>query len=267
MPIQILSTDVLPGSYFNAYSFHKTRFGALLGGWVTQRDIGPDKIYYWGADGSTGVLNWIWCPGPYHFNDPAVIAPVHPSRRNWLYMYCTVMHNKWPPLGAAVMVQHNHCFFATSVDNGKSWTPHEIVVKDCWSPGVIHTGEHIAIYSNDKDGWAQVTYMDDNGLEMLAPTERLKNSNNEEFKATNLHVSFHQGWWRLVANHPMLHHILLYVSKDRGRWHPIDGTGVIIADGANLLLTPELHGNRLNFSLNGKRNHEWQIAMTGGLVA
>lgn len=128
------------------------------GGWLTEADVGPDKIYY------SELVNGLWTrpilafakPG-FHVNDPTIIK--HPQQ-DWLFMYYTALNNN---LVASGQIFSNVIGFASSVDGGKIWTDHGIVIGDpnvagggsnsidnfgAWSPSAIVRGNEIWVYYN-----------------------------------------------------------------------------------------------------------------------
>ncbi len=173
---------MLSGQY-NLYA--PTVIGNTLwvGGWKTPGQT-EDAIYvshyndeHWSAP--TLVLSK---PG-WSFNDPTVIVPPSTEgvdRSGWLYMYYTALPGSCKRDPSVCMHTNNIVGFASSVDGGKHWKNHGVIIQknngmnNCgaWAPsavvddGQIHLYFHAAIidcptnrlnniyrYTLDATGW------------------------------------------------------------------------------------------------------------------
>lgn len=191
-------------------------------------------------------------------------------------MYCTALADKWTKLSD--MIANNNLYFAHSTNNGASWFGHREIALDSWAPSALQMGDHIRVFSMNKDGLAQFQKLDQNGWTIISPNEFCINTETgKPFTALNLHVSAVPSpgtGYRLVANDGTLHSIIYYHSQDLKNWTPLrPGNASLLYGGSHSLLTPELWGSKLTFSYgntqadthdfqNGEIIMEWDVTIT-----
>jgi len=248
-----------------------------LGGWATRAETGPDRLYQAEISDSgkwvglhpvkfqnvgypAGVI-----PG-FHVNDPSIIQ--HPTQP-WLVMYYTMLANE--NATATQMTRRNWVGFATSTDDGVSWTHHNVVIGQdngssnsairyagAWAPSAVpvsddeirvyyHTGssnciDADCIVQGDRLA-AQVLFTKFNSTcWQKTDVVEAKLESGAPLRAVNVDVAWRDGKWWLVGNDLTVRNIVLYQSNDGVTWVPYNGTdGVLIRGGAAQLLTPHLN--------------------------
>lgn len=163
------STKIFHGGWASSYDTSEY-FRLLNRGASPTRIFGPDKIYVskllGEVNANTISTKLALAVRGYHVNDPTVIKP--PStpdidRSKWLYMYFTMLDNRIPELCRSEQRELLDCpevftghdiGFASSTDQGESWTFHGIVVKaansadgeGAWMPSAQVIDNQIYLY-------------------------------------------------------------------------------------------------------------------------
>ncbi|GEM_PF-2163871 len=242
-----------------------------LGGWLTNEDVGPDKLYLSSYQNGSWTwpqpINWTnagYSPGVkpgYHINDPSVIHPPSSDgidRSQWLYMYYTGLSNTIAG-GPETQWSANHEIgFASSVDGGATWTDHGIIVASAasgdghgaWSPSAIVVGSEIWLYyhTGTLDFTKTINFrqrLNANGWQTLATAERLSFPENISFNSganvtllSNIDVSLWNGRYVLLANTTDLLNVVRFSSSDGLTWRKTESNPKIIQGGINHILTP-----------------------------
>jgi len=159
----LVETNLLIGGLNNVYAPTVLEYNGVnrmwIGGWLTEQDYGGDDAIYYSE-----FKNGAWTfpvisfskPG-FLVNDPTVIQAPSSSgidRSNWLYMYYTALDST-----TANPTEDNVVGFASSIDGGKTWTDHGIIIEknngfnDCgpWAPSAIINGQEIWLYYHGND--------------------------------------------------------------------------------------------------------------------
>lgn len=248
-----------------------------MGGWLTNRDVGADKIY------SSEFKRGSWTKprvsfkkDGYHINDPSVIK--HPQQ-DWLFMYYTALSNDD---AAANRLNRNVVGFASSVNGGKSWTDHGIVISQnnginssgAWAPSAFVKGNEIWVYyhtNNTPEVFR--TRFNLTGWQKIGATERVNFVKKGKVCApgvsaftcsmcksfgwcsagtlidgwvadiaqfrVNVDVSWQSPWLNMLVNDPTSHTISRYIGTNGVDWftHPQD-LNPIINGGSNYFTTP-----------------------------
>lgn len=271
----VTGMTALPGWSFNAYSFVETPMFpgmALVGGWATQADVGPDQLYTTSVNGGElSSLQWTTSPyGSVHLNDPTVVQPTsdaNQDRTGWNYMFVTSLNNQWTSFED--ITTHNNVAIATSVGNGP-WTLQGDILQDAWSPTALQYGDHIDIISNDHLGRLQVSSVAENGWQELSHRYFL-DSRGGELHGLNPSVAYLlDGRLLLVSNgfgrDGGLGDIVAFISSDNGHtFSPWSSAGPsLIHSEDHMLLTPEVkvtgqHSIELTFSEDGHYTMRWDL--------
>ena len=276
---QPLKTDVLLTGLRSMYApvvlDHAGVKRMWLGGWLTDSDpteflqhvsrgddltqvVGADKIF------ASELVNGTWtapvlafAKGGFHVNDPSVIAPPSSDgidRSRWLYMYYTALDNRIAAGNPSEWSKNHAIGFASSIDGGKTWTDHGIVVSPwqsgdgmgAWAPSAIVIGNEILVYyhSGTPDFSQPINFrvrFHLTGWQQLGGPERLTFAVPETptVLVSNVDISRQGALLVMLANTLDLRNIVRYVSQDGLSWvrHPMD-TNPIIFGGPNLVLTP-----------------------------
>lgn len=224
------------------------------GGWLTKEEVGPDNIY------RSELVQGKWSrptmsfqrPG-FHVNDPSVL--VHPKQK-WLFMYYTALDNVYA--NDKDMTERNWVGFASSINGGKSWDDHGIVIGQdngldgtgAWSPSAVLVGSEIWVYyhTNSKDFSKPITLRTRfslDGWKVVGATERLSfpddEATGEVTLLSNLDVAVAGSKFIMVANSTGLNSIRRFVSKDGLSWLREPRDPLIAAGADQLVLTPHLH--------------------------
>lgn len=239
--LALLSTVVMPGATYDAYSYTQPDAMpgvALIGGWATKADIGPDQLY-WTRAGEIQPHPLVWANAPLvaHLNDPTVIA----GPRGELLMYYTALPNV--DATAAEMDLENHIGMAISYDGGAMWWDRGIIVEDGWSPSalVIDGTPFLFWHTNGSDPVVKMTVLQPGGYVLPGDS----GFTLQGVDAVNVSVArLADGSFLLVGNgigpNPF-YDIVAYRSVDLLNWEPFQpGNPILINAGAAQLLTPEV---------------------------
>src|SRR5262245_33626133 len=268
-PSPLAMTPVLRDLY-SLYSPSVIALGGIklmwTGGWLTAADPagyldavesgvdprmipGADKIFYSDFNGSL----WSWPVLSfqkigYTVNDPTVIQ--HPVY-DWLLMYYTALDNpSTNPLNSG-----NHVIgLASSIDGGKTWTDHGIVISKeesgdvagAWSPSaVVAGGERWVFYHTASQNFKRpITFRQRfaaNGWQKIGDAERLNFPGAPSVVLlANADVTRLETQYLLLANSLDACNVMRYVSADGLNWtlppgitHPY-----LIEGGPNNVFTP-----------------------------
>ncbi len=273
---EILATEyVLSGRNVYSPTVLRTVNGVRrvwFGGWLNDGDR-TDRIYMSdeAAPGAwTAPVVVLERPGQL-VNDPTVLR--HPIYPTWLFMYFTVLTDPND-------TSNNQIGFASSIDEGRSWWDHGIIIgrdnglDQCgaWSPSALVVGSEIWVYFHGNLSAVcsslQVyrVRLDLNGWQRLA-TEIVTLPG----PVLNVDVNSQQGQFVLWADAPDLRAISRYISTDGLTFMGSPGAPVINA-GAAMINTPhcEVVSNDLcrlwfGFSPSGSVTdfssiHDWTIS-------
>src|SRR5262245_37842275 len=234
----VIQARLLQSGFYNMYAPTHIDKDLLVGGWPTENDIGPDKIY---RLQSSQLFPALAKPG-FHVNDPSVIR--HPDY-GWYFMYYTALGDEYDTFDE--MVCHNYIGFASSVD-GVTWTDHGIILGQwngldnfgAWSPSAIVVGQEIWLYfhANAPGNMVYRARLNINGWQLLKTS--YVQFPDVKFMRTNVDVFQRNGRFEMLANSSDLKQIWRYVSQDGIRWVDADA-GKPIIDASNtsaLVLTP-----------------------------
>jgi hypothetical protein len=201
----------------NAYSPCLTEFNGqrrlFIGGWLTEADVGPDKMYMSVLSGN----DWLWPtvnftkPG-YHVNDPSIVQ----RSKVWL-MYYTALSNADAQSGN---IYRNVTGLAISSNGGLSWCDLDILIPmdngynefGAWSPSAIAVGEEIWVYFHTNEAACKIlrARFDVSGMEQIGDTELV----DIPPYISNVDVSVFRGQFMLVANGQDIHSLRRFVSDD-----------------------------------------------------
>ena len=233
----VIQARLLQSGFYNIYAPTRLDDDFLVGGWPTENDIGPDKIYRL-SELSVPAFEK---PG-FHVNDPSVIR--HPDY-GWYFMYYTTLSNDYTTFDE--IVSHNYIGFASSVD-GVNWTDHGIILGQwnglenlgAWSPAAIVVGQEIWLYfhANAPGNMVYRARLNIDGWQLLETA--CVQFPDVKFMRTNVDVFQRNGRFEMLANSSDLKQIWRYVSPDGIRWVDADA-GKPIIDASNtsaLVLTP-----------------------------
>lgn len=201
----------------------------FMGGWRTNADIGPDKIYRMKV--STGALEVVLERPDAHVNDPSIIRPPSTSgwdRTGWAFMYYTGLYNWDAPLQAW---DRHWIGLASSGDGGRTWFDHGPILRG-WSPSALVVGNEIWLYYHDHHAVPWRVRLDANGWQTLAAAEPLTGAG----LLSNVDVSGSGGVFTLVANTPDLTGLVAGVSFDG--LHFV--VGPFLSSEAGMLITPHV---------------------------
>lgn len=298
---QPLSTDVLLTGLRSVYSPSVHVCDGVkrmwLGGWLTEADVGPDQLYMSEQGGQTWTtptpILWTnagYPPGKkpgFHVNDPSIVQPPSTQgidRSRWLYMYYTALDDRFAS-DTTLQTQRNVTGFASSIDCGRTWTDHGIIIDvieggdgfGAWSPSALVVGEEIWVYYHTGNpSFAQRNLfrmrLHANGSQKLSSPERLQFAVSESpsVVGSNLDVSRQGAQFVMVANTFDLRAVVRYVSHEGLSWvtHPQDVNPIVAVTPGKLILTPHvepLAGDRyrLYFGLDEGNNstsvHGWEF--------
>ncbi|TSC77496.1 MAG: RHS repeat-associated core domain protein [Parcubacteria group bacterium Gr01-1014_33] len=232
-----------------------------LGGWLTDADVGPDKIYYSELLGDTWTRpQEVFKKDGFHVNDPSIIQPPSSdgvNRANWLYMYYTALDNT-SAASATEMVKRNVVGLASSVDGGKTWTDHGIVINEAngidstgaWSPSAIVVGNEIWVYFHTNESAPRIlrTRFNLNGFQRISTAQVTMpfSPSCSPYCISNVDVSREGSHYVMFANTADLKNIVRFVSTDGITW-TIDSqttSGYLLRDNSAMLLTP--HKENIN---------------------
>lgn len=150
---------------------------------------GADKIFLSGfSESGWSRPTRVFAPNGYHVNDPSVIRPPSVSgidRSNLLYLYYTALDNRIAT-DATAQVQDNVIGLASSVDGGRTWRNHGIVIAEneggdgygAWAPSAVAVGDEICVYyhtTGSPDFCQPITFRQNfyaNGVEKNGGPER-----------------------------------------------------------------------------------------------
>lgn len=251
----------------NIYSQSLWAGRLFMGGWHTPADIGPDKLYVSNATQIDPVPVQFTnesTPGlvaGYHANDPSIVAPPSTDgidRSAWLFMYFTCLGNQYAT--ASAMFENNHLCWASSIDQGQSWTfLGEVIGQNngldstgAWSPSAIVVGSEIWIYFHTNQPGAPrilVRRTNANGWQPIATSAvTLASSAGPSLVATNPRVIRTANAWFMTALNGNVSaqgnaNVALYTSLDGFTWYPWSASvpdGSLIASGAYDILAPSL---------------------------
>lgn len=244
------------GGLWNAYAptvlNYQGKERMWIGGWATEADQGEDLIYYMekssGGTWSRPVVSFKK-PG-FSVNDPTVIQ--HPVQAGWLFMYYTALNNK--DKSAADMLLKNTVGFASSVDGGKTWTDHGLIITQdngynkhgAWAPSVVlaPAGNEFWIYyhTNSPSIILLRTRFNINGWQPLGKAERvLFPQSSQQTGRVNVDVTRFGNTFHMLANEFTLSNIGYYTSMDGLIFKTPDNLkNPLMSGGVNTLLTPHL---------------------------
>ncbi|MDO8600383.1 MAG: peptidoglycan-binding protein [bacterium] len=249
-------TNVYSPSVVNSNGIKKM----WMGGWLTEGDIGPDKIYqsqFFSSGWSRPApLNWTnagYSPGlkpGYHSNDPSVVSD---QIRGALLMYYTALSNQaaQPPF----QLNQHAVGLAISLDDGGAWTDQGIVMnptesgdgQGVWSPGAVVVGDEIWVYyhTGTQDFSQPINFR-----QRFSSDGRTKNGSPERLRfingtgtvlVSNLDVTRQGTRFIMVANTLDLKSIVRYVSQDGLTWTTETGvSNPLVATTNGFVLTPHL---------------------------
>jgi hypothetical protein len=203
-----------------------------VGGWRTEADIGPDRIYR--LNRTTGELTLALARPDAHVNDPSLLQPPSSGgwdRAGWTFMYYTGLDNA----DAAAQAWDRHWIgLASSVDGGETWWDHGRVL-DGWSPSALVVDAEVWVYFHDAAAQPWRIRLAGNGWEPLGLPEPVTGLP----PVSNLDVTG-QGPFILAANTPDLSGLVGATSADGLRFEVIAQVGVPAA----WLLTPHIGPDR-----------------------
>lgn len=251
----------------NAWSVYapahvRTREGRELlafGGWLTQADEGNDVIYIADAPNGDTAIDVASAPlkrfvkPAASLNDPSLV--VHPEH-GWLMMYYTNLDEKHAASFEA-MTSHNHIGFATSVDDGATWTERTILIGQnngynthgAWAPSALLNPEKNQIWlyyhTNSPSNIVLRTRVALNGWESQGPTEPVVfyERDGQRSPLQNGRLNVDVKWnpdlqrYMMVANEFTLHNVVLYTSIDGIHFYRESD---LIQGGPNATYTPEI---------------------------
>jgi len=264
------------------------------GGWLTKSATGDDVIYYSEASGN----NWskpikVFEKNGYAVNDPTVIK--HPTQ-DWLFMYYTALP-KSAQGGHEEMTSRNVIGFASSVNGGKSWTDHGIMVVQnngynndgAWAPSVVLSPDQkefwVYYHTNSPSNIILRSRLKLNGWEPAGITQRVEFRQQTakgmikhplQKGRVNIDVDYTKaGELGMVTNEFSLSQIGFYTSDPSGLIFTESSNikNPIVSAGDNQVLTPALEvKNDRNFNVFfgfGTRNNpcseEWIKAGVPGM--
>jgi len=243
-----------------------------LGGWLTEsdpadflaavrqgRDLttipGADKIFLseFSESGWSRPIR-VFAPNGYHMNDPSVLQPPSVSgidRSNVLYLYYTALDNRVATDGTA-QVQDNVIGLTSSVDGGRTWRNHGIVIAEseggdgygAWAPSAVAVGDGIWVYyhTGSPDLCQPITFRQKfyaNGVEKKGGPERLGFPEEVRFEAghgatvlSNLDVARDGSHFVMVANTTDLKNVVSFTSTDGLTWYKAQPDPIMIRGGA-----------------------------------
>jgi hypothetical protein len=233
-----------------------------MGGWLSQSDIGPDRLYISSFTGKDwGVLKPVqWTNGGvpgvvngYHANDPSLV-----QIGSKMFMFYTLLPNQFA--NAEQMTVFNRVGYASSTDGGASWTNHGILIGQsngldhtgAWSLAAVVVGNEIWLYyhTGSKNCPKDVcqgpglpprvlrTRINSSNFQFVA-TEVVRDLNGSELIYTNVDVQKAFNGFYFVANTPDLKNIVFYHSLDGLNFYSHDGgQGILVGGGVNFLVTP-----------------------------
>ncbi len=201
-----------------------------VGGWRTEADIGPDRIYR--LDRTTGELTLALARPDAHVNDPSLIRPPSSGdwdRSGWTFMYYTGLDNA----DAAAQAWDRHWIgLASSIDGGDTWWDHGPILTG-WSPSALVVGGDIWVYYNDAAAQPWRVRLDGNGWLPLGEPEPIAGLP----PVSNLDVTRDAtGAFILAANTPDLSGLIGATSPDGLRFEVVARVGV----PSGWLLTPHI---------------------------
>lgn len=249
-----------------------------LGGWLTPADrnwaqgatcgadrsnvYGGDKIYY------SDYVNGAWTTPVlsfakvgYHVNEFGVVRPPSSDgidRSQWLYLYYSQLSNNDALcLGQNLnLKQHHEIGFASSVDGGRTWFDHGVIIRywqsgdglGAWGPAPVVVGQEIRLfYFTGTNSFFQspifMRRLNANGHVPLTADMRVAFTNYNAFNPStillNPHIAVRGNDLVMVGQVNNFHDVAKYRSSNGGfLWSP--DPGVIIPGGPNFLAEPSI---------------------------
>lgn len=260
--LQHKGTDSYLAGLWHVYSAdiidYKGKKIMFMGGWLVREHTGNDLIYYSKADGSGWDEPKIsFRKAGYSVNDPTVIK--HPQH-DWLFMYYTGLAENHQGNG---LTRKNVVGFASSVNGGKSWTDHGIIIggdngyngDGAWSPSAVLSPDESEIWlyyhTNSPSIVVLRTRLNINGWQKVGNTQRVhfykKDSNGVTRHAlqhgrVNIDVDYiANDKLAMVTNEFSLSNAGFYTADSDGISFYEEGSlNPFIAGGENHVLTPTI---------------------------
>lgn len=252
-PVKINKMEGTIGGLWHAYGPTTINYKGVermwIGGWAVQADQGDDLIYYSEKNSKGWTKPVLAFKKPnYAINDPTVIK--HPVQ-DWLFMYYTGLHKDNQN---AEGLHHNALVgFASSIDGGKSWTDHGIIIGQdngfnkhgAWAPSAILSPNKKEIWlyyhTNSPSNILLRTRLDINGWKQIGKTQQVKFPGEAlQHGRVNIDVAVSDGVYHMVTNEMSLSNIGYYRSTNGMSFTRANVDNPIMKGGANWILTPHL---------------------------